>query len=145
MQNVKFPVVIVDGPDVITFTTAENGTFQNGTPCASSLADMMIRVESGKAQIVINTSEIVITKDETKTTNYGGMWATDGVYDYSYDRCNSSISRWEKGYVKASASISHKKLKWHNLDQDGLKSIIRTYDLILKAANEWGDIRAFTY
>lgn len=48
----KFPVKIKDGKSIITFTDENNGTFESGAICFSNLADMMVRVESGKAEIL---------------------------------------------------------------------------------------------
>jgi predicted neuraminidase len=66
----KFPIVIKDGNDLITFTgeNKRSGTnpeahYQNGAVVHSSLADMMLRVESGKAFIVISAeSPIVVVR-----------------------------------------------------------------------------------
>lgn len=48
----KFPVVIKDGKSTITFTSNEHGTYESGAACMSTLEDMMVRVDSGKASIV---------------------------------------------------------------------------------------------
>lgn len=63
MKDVKFPVVIKDGNSLITFTDAETATTESGAVFVSSLADMMYRVESGKAVIVVTeeVGEIFIT------------------------------------------------------------------------------------
>lgn len=51
-MSTKFPVVIGDGESIITFHSEDNGVFLDGTKCMSSLSDMMVRVESGKARIL---------------------------------------------------------------------------------------------
>lgn len=48
----KFPVIIKDGKSTITFTSNNQGTYESGATCMSTLEDMMIRVNSGKASIV---------------------------------------------------------------------------------------------
>ena len=48
----KFPVIIKDGKSTITFTSNDQGTYESGAACMSTLEDMMIRVNSGKASIV---------------------------------------------------------------------------------------------
>lgn len=45
----KFPVIIKDGKSTITFTGNDHGTYESGAACMSTLEDMMIRVNSGKA------------------------------------------------------------------------------------------------
>lgn len=49
-MSTKFPVVIGDGESIITFHSEDNGVYPDGTKCMSSLSDMMVRVESGKAR-----------------------------------------------------------------------------------------------
>lgn len=48
----KFPVTIRDGESTITFTSNNQGTYESGATCMSTLEDMMLRVNSGKASIV---------------------------------------------------------------------------------------------
>lgn len=52
MKNVTFPVTIKEGKSLITFTDANNGTYESGAVCVSSLADLMVRVESGAAEMM---------------------------------------------------------------------------------------------
>ncbi|WMX18775.1 hypothetical protein [Escherichia phage vB_EcoP_PAS7] len=52
IQSMNFPVIIKDGKSVITFTSKEEGTYESGTACMSSLEDMIVRVQVGKASIV---------------------------------------------------------------------------------------------
>lgn len=100
---------------------------------------MMIARDHAEA---LKLNQIIITRDDTKTTNFGGMTATDGTYSYSYDRCLSSVTRWNKDYTKAVGAISHKKLKWCGLSQGELINIIAQFDSLLEnAAEGWGDIR----
>lgn len=53
----KFPVIIKDGKSTITFTGNDHGTYESGAACMSTLEDMMIRVNSGKASIVTTLAE----------------------------------------------------------------------------------------
>ena len=53
MKNVTFPVTIKEGKSLITFTDANNGTYnESGAVCVSSLADLMVRVDSGAAEMM---------------------------------------------------------------------------------------------
>lgn len=57
----KFPVTIKDGKSTITFTSNDQGTYESGATCMSTLDDVMIRVNSGKASIVDDNTK----KDRT--------------------------------------------------------------------------------
>lgn len=57
----KFPVTIKDGKSTITFTSNDQGTYESGATCMSTLDDVMIRVNSGKASIV----DDITKKDRT--------------------------------------------------------------------------------
>lgn len=63
MTNTNFPVIIRDGKSVITFTSENSATYENGKICHSSLSDMMIRVGYGTARIVkqVEIGDLVIT------------------------------------------------------------------------------------
>lgn len=90
--------------------------------------------------------EITIVQDYTKTTPFGGMLATDGEYDYSYDRCRSSIAKMEKHTGISKAYISHKDKAWHSLTQDDLKALVADFDKMAKNASDgWGKITARFY
>lgn len=94
MKNVTFPVVIKDGVDVITFTDADHGTYENGAACMSSLADMMVRVESGAA-----TMATIITVNNVSFEHVSGKyWAhhNDGRFTLTkaeHDEMKAEIIR----------------------------------------------------
>lgn len=64
----KFPVIIKDGKSTITFTSNDHGTYESGAACMSTLEDMMIRVNSGKASIITTLAES--TKMKALIWNY---------------------------------------------------------------------------
>lgn len=63
----KFPVIIKDGKSLITFTGLNHRSVTNneaydeqGEPIHSSFEDMMVRVESGKAEIISQPESPII-------------------------------------------------------------------------------------
>ena len=54
----KFPVIINEGNNFITFTSNEEGFYESGVRCVSSLSDLMVRVESGKAEAITPKEQI---------------------------------------------------------------------------------------
>lgn len=63
----KFPIIIKDGKSLITFTGLNHRSVTNneaydeqGKPIHSSFEDMMLRVESGKAEIISDPESKII-------------------------------------------------------------------------------------
>lgn len=74
----KFPVIIKDGKSTITFTSNDHGTYESGAACMSTLEDMMVRVNSGKASVVVNITFIIQTAERMirdNTTTIGAICA----------------------------------------------------------------------
>lgn len=72
MKNVTFPVTIKEGKSLITFTDANNGTYnESGAVCVSSLADLMVRVESGAAEMM----NIIVIEGVSFERVSGKYWA----------------------------------------------------------------------
>lgn len=71
MKNVTFPVVIKEGKSLITFTDPNNGTYESGAVCVSSLADLMVRVEGEEAEMM----SIITINDVSYECVSGKYWA----------------------------------------------------------------------
>ena len=72
MKNVTFPVTIKEGKSLITFTDANNGTYNDsGAVCVSSLADLMVRVDSGAAEMM----NIIVIEGVSFERVSGKHWA----------------------------------------------------------------------
>lgn len=71
MTNATFPIIIQDGKSVITFTSENSATYENGEVCFSSLEDMMVRVGYGTAKIVEQKQigDLVITHTGLEITS----------------------------------------------------------------------------
>lgn len=54
----KFPVIIKEGNSFITFTSNEEGFYESGARCVSSLSDLMVRVDAGKAEAITPREQI---------------------------------------------------------------------------------------
>lgn len=85
----NFPVIITDGPDVITFTSAGAvGTYASGMECMSSLLDMMVRVESGKATITESNPPARINPPSVRKVRIAALNVTVEVPIYIRDWVN---------------------------------------------------------
>ena len=85
----KFPVIIKDGKSTITFTGNDHGTYESGAACMSTLEDMMIRVNSGKASIVTTLAES--TKMKALIWNY--TMAVAKLYEAKHTNGNADDAR----------------------------------------------------
>lgn len=85
----KFPVIIKDGNSTITFTGNDHGTYESGAACMSTLEDMMIRVNSGKASIVTTIAES--TKMKALIWNY--TMAVAKLYEAKHTNGNADDAR----------------------------------------------------
>lgn len=54
----KFPVIIKEGNSFITFTSNEEGFYESGARCVSTLSDLMVRVDAGKAEAITQREQI---------------------------------------------------------------------------------------
>lgn len=94
----KFPVIIKDGKSTITFTSNDHGTYESGAVCMSSLEDMMVRVNSGKASLVVSLrkDDINTLKSIAKAVNAGDRTLKDIAGECNY-------YKWQTNCQKASA------------------------------------------
>lgn len=101
----KFPVTIQEGNTTVTFTDPENGTFASGAKCVSSLADLMVRVGSGKA-VIVEAPKPAPTRPEHVLNIFLAAWlewAENGApvhpdFDREWGLCNN-LGHWADRHV----------------------------------------------
>lgn len=109
----SFPVIIKDGNAKITFTSNEEGTYQGGEKCLSSLDDYMFRVEAGSAEIISEgqspeavslVKELISAFTFSDGIAFGKKWAFEVYQDIAFRlfnaghkvECESLYYAWEE-------------------------------------------------
>lgn len=105
MKNVTFPIIIKEGQTLVTFTDEFTGTYESGVKCVSFLSDYLIRVESGKAEIVNNPASMILVTHTGFEVASGKTFAyfNGGQFEISADsKLNIDWSIRKSGFYRVS-------------------------------------------